>query len=143
MARRKRKKGLRPIERKAIGMLVSKDVTGQTNQDIADELGVDIKTLWQWRQKPEFIDELNEKAEEIQRGIISDAYQSLRTIINSPNSKDSNKINAIKLVLQQQGKLTDRQEITHKTDEPDITDMLSRLKAERDSMADLDTFDDN
>jgi len=136
-----KKDKLRPIERKAIGMMVSKDVTGKTNQDIADDLGIDITTLWQWRQKEPFIKELNNQAEKIQQSIVNDAYAGLRSIMADSKAKDSNKIQAIKLILQQQGKMTERKEHTIKSDEPDISAMLDKLKTDKDSKERLKEHD--
>lgn len=129
--RGKYNKPLSVQQKKAIAMLVNQDVTGQSKQDIADELGINISTLWDWRRKPKFIKELNKQAERIQEGIINDAYSQIRQLISNPNTSDANKIQALKLALQNQGKLVDKQEQTIKKEEPEFDKMMEELKGMR------------
>lgn len=125
---RRRKKQLEPNQIKAIGYLVSKDVNGLTNAEIAEKVGVNPATIYRWRRDPVFNDELIKQAEEMQRTFLADTYNSLRYIIASPQVKDGTKLKAIELMLKNQGRLKDVQEQTVTVEERSVEDMLKELE---------------
>lgn len=100
--------------RKAAELLVMRDINGMTNDQIAEECGVNRSTLYRWKQKPEFNDYLNELTEEFQRSFLSDAYSELRKIMLYGKSHE--KLKAIELMLKNQGRLKDVKETTAKVE---------------------------
>ncbi|APT46565.1 phBC6A51 family helix-turn-helix protein [Bacillus safensis] len=126
---RKSKKVLKPEQYKAIALMVYKDVNGLTNEMIAKEVGVNPSTLYEWKKGEAFNNELLKQSEEVQRSFLADTYTQLRVIINSPNVKPANKLKAIELVLKNQGRLKEVQEVTQTTDEKSLQDILSELQA--------------
>lgn len=113
---------------RAIMLLVHKDTNKMTNEDIANEVGVTVQTLHNWKNKPYFNDELVKKAEEVQRAILADGYNILRTIINSPNAKDTTKLKALELAFKNQGRLKEVREDTVTVEEKSMSDMLDELE---------------
>lgn len=122
-----KRKALKPEQYKAIALMVYKDVNGLTNEMIAKEVGVNPSTLYEWKKGQAFNDELIRQSEEVQRSFLADTYTQLRMIINNPKAKEGTKIKAIELVLKNQGRLKDVQEVTQSVDEKSLTDILSEL----------------
>ncbi|UAY72012.1 phBC6A51 family helix-turn-helix protein [Bacillus paralicheniformis] len=123
-----KRKALKPEQYKAIALMVYKDVNGLTNEMIAKEVGVNPSTLYEWKKGQAFNDELIRQSEEVQRSFLADTYTQLRMIINNPKAKEGTKIKAIELVLKNQGRLKDVQEVTQSVDEKSLTDILTELK---------------
>lgn len=121
------KKVLKPEQYKAIALMVYKDVNGLTNEMIAKEVGVNPSTLYEWKQKDAFNNELIKQSEEVQRSFLADTYTQLRMIINNPKAKEGTKLKAIELVLKNQGRLKDVQEVTQTVDEKSLSDILTEL----------------
>lgn len=134
MARGNRKRTeLTEQQKKAIDLIVLKDEYGLTYDDIAERVGCTSRTLRNWRNNDLFNTELASRAELVQRAIVPDALAVLNSIIRNPKTKDSDRIKAIQLALQHQGKLNGKRTITHKTDErPSMIEMLDRLKDDSD-----------
>lgn len=89
---------------KAVELIVTRDINGMTLEDIAQEVGVDTKTLYRWRTSNEdFIVYMEDRAEIVQRSFISEAYTQLRLIMTKGNNHD--KLKALDLFLKNQGKL--------------------------------------
>lgn len=89
---------------KAVELIVTRDINGMTLEDIAQEVGVDTKTLYRWRTSNEdFIAYMEDRAEIIQRSFISEAYTQIRLIMTKGNNHD--KLKALDLFLKNQGKL--------------------------------------
>ena len=124
---KKSKKVLKPEQYKAIALMVYKDVNGLTNEDIAREVGVNPSTLYAWKQRGDFNDELIRQSEEVQRSFLADTYTQLRMIINNDKVKSGNKLKAIELVLKNQGRLKDVQEVTQTVEDKSINDLLDEL----------------
>ncbi|MCY8796245.1 MULTISPECIES: phBC6A51 family helix-turn-helix protein [Bacillus] len=122
-----KRKALKPEQYKAIALMVYKDVNGLTNEMIAKEVGVNPSTLYEWKKGQAFNDELIRQSEEVQRSFLADTYTQLRMIINNPKAKEGTKIKAIELVLKNQGRLKDVQEVTQSVDEKSLTDILTEL----------------
>lgn len=111
---RKKNNRLDANQRKACELLVMRDINGLSNDQIAEECGVNRSTLYRWKQKPEFNDYLNELTEEFQRSFLSDAYAELRKIMIYGKSHE--KLKAIELMLKNQGRLKDVKETTAKVE---------------------------
>ncbi len=89
---------------KAVELIVTRDINVLTYEQIAENVGVDTKTLYSWRtDNDHFIDHMEERAEQVQRAFISEAYNQIRTII--VNGKTHDKLKALDLFLKNQGKL--------------------------------------
>lgn len=127
MANVKRKR-LEANQLKAISLLVSKDVNGMTNEEIAEEVGVNPSTLYRWRKDSRFNDELIAQAEEIQRTFLADTYSSLRSIIANKSAKDGTKLKAIELMLKNQGRLKEVHDTSVTVEERSVSDMLKELE---------------
>ena len=101
---------LTPKQLSCIAELIMKDITGKTNEQIAEELGINIVTLYRWRKNKMFNERLTAEAEELNRSYLADTYCQLRGIINNPRTSTNHKIKAIELMLKNQGRLKDVQE---------------------------------
>ena len=101
---------LTATQKKCIELLVMKDIEKKTNNQIAEECGIDRATLYRWKNKPEFNDALIERAEEFNRSFLPDTYGVLRNIMTY--GQDAHKLKAIELMLKNQGRLKDVQEQT-------------------------------
>lgn len=101
---------LTPTQMKVIQELVSKDITGKTNEMIAEENDINIVTLYRWKRNKLFNDKLLEVAEEFNRSFLSDTYVQLRGIINNPRTNTGHKIKALELALKNQGRLKEVQD---------------------------------
>ena len=101
---------LTPTQMKVIQELVSKDITGKTNEMIAEENDINIVTLYRWKRNKLFNDKLLEVAEEFNRSFLSDTYVQLRGIINNPRTNTRHKIKALELALKNQGRLKEVQD---------------------------------
>lgn len=120
------KKRLSATQKKCAELLIMKDINNMTNNDIADQCGIDRATLYRWKQKKEFNNYLNELADEFNRSFLSDAYSELRKILLY--GKNHEKLKAVELILKGQGKLKDVQETkTTVQAEVSIDDMLKSL----------------
>lgn len=124
---KKSKKTLKPEQYKAIALMIYKDVNGLSNEQIAKEVGVNPSTLYEWKKKDYFNNELIKQSEEVQRSFLSDTYTQLRMIINSNKVNAGNKLKAIELVLKNQGRLKDVQEVTQTVEDKTIKDLLDEL----------------
>ena len=127
---KKSRKALKPEQYKAIALMIYKDVNGLTNEQIAKEVGVNPSTLYEWKKREDFNNELIRQSEEVQRSFLSDTYTQLRMIINSNKVNAGNKLKAIELVLKNQGRLKDVQEVSQTVEDKSITDLLAELNKE-------------
>lgn len=124
---KKSRKVLKPEQYKAIALMVYKDVNGLTNEQIAKEVGVNPSTLYDWKKREDFNNELIRQSEEVQRSFLADTYTQLRMIINSNKVNAGNKLKAIELVLKNQGRLKDVQEVNQTVEDKSINDLLAEL----------------
>jgi hypothetical protein len=88
-------------ERKAIALLI----TGMTHTAVADELGVNRRTLWEWKQDPTFVAALNNEREAIREamqdrvlGLAEKALTALEQTLERSDS-DGARVAAARLVL--------------------------------------------
>ncbi|MBG9548525.1 phBC6A51 family helix-turn-helix protein [Cytobacillus firmus] len=99
-------------QRKAAFLLVENDLrdngTKRMQEDIAAEVGVHYKTLWEWRKKNRnFIEYKNEIADDFLAEYRSGVYGQMMKLINSSQPS----VKAISLYLQRYGLLTQKQQI--------------------------------
>lgn len=118
---------LKPEQYKAIALMVYKDVNGLTNDMIAKEVGVNPSTLYEWKKQGYFNEELIKQSEEVQRSFLADTYTQLRMIINNDKVQTGNKLKAIEMVLKNQGRLKDVQEVTQVVEDKSLNELLSEL----------------
>lgn len=122
-----KRKALKPEQYRAISLMIYKDVNGLTNEQIAKEIGVNPSTIYEWKKKDYFNDELIRQSEQVQRSFLADAYTQIRMIVNNDKVNTGNKLKALEMVLKNQGRLKEvsEQHITH--EEKDFTELLQEL----------------
>lgn len=93
-------------------MLVVNDLVEQrkTQKEMAEELGVSVQTLRNWRQQKIFVKYLNELADVHVGSFIAEAYNGLVEIMR--DGKNAERLKAIELLLKKEGKLRDKTEIS-------------------------------
>lgn len=114
-------------QKKAISLLVARDVNGMTYEEIAEEVGVSSQTLYKWRHKKTFRDELNRQADEIVETYVTDVYRNLGNILSNPKAHDRDKIKAGEVILKLQGKYKEKVEVDTAPNMKDLLDRLDRL----------------
>jgi len=94
---------------------------GKTNRVVASKLGVTEKTIWNWRQLPtvrrmirEIQNEMADMGGSIALTIIPDALTTLTEILNDPDARACDRINAARTLMNgsaayQERKLLERQ----------------------------------
>lgn len=93
-------------QRRCAEILATNDVHKMTTEDIAEQLGVSTRTIYRWKRDPEFIRYKNQISDTVMEDFLSDAYVQLRALLTEGKSEKT-KLEAIKLVLQNRGKLKD------------------------------------
>lgn len=123
------KRGLSTSQKKVCLELVQSDITGKTIKDIAEEHGVTERTIYRWKNDPEFAMELERQADINLKSFYYEANTKLKNIIRNGHSEQAI-LGAIKLVMQSQGKLRDVQEVTTTSDTNKVVsqDMLDDIK---------------
>lgn len=107
---------LSAAQRRAAEILATDSDRSWSLQQIADEVAVDVSTLYRWRQDPTFIAYKNEVADAAMEDFLSDAYRILRKIAESGLSEKS-QLKAVELVMKNRGKLTERQVVEQTIDD--------------------------
>lgn len=115
MAQLPRKNKLTLSQRRCAELFATQDVHNMTVAQIANEIGVSPRTVFRWKNDPDFIAYQNQVAERAMDDFLNEAYLKLRQLLREGKSEKT-QLEAIKLVLQTRGKLKDRQEITVKQD---------------------------
>jgi len=112
-----RKKAMEERHRLASMLLAQ----GKTNRVVASKLGVTEKTIWNWRQLPtvrrmirEIQNEMADMGGSIALTIIPDALTTLTEILNDPDARACDRINAARTLMNgsaayQERKLLERQ----------------------------------
>lgn len=127
-------------QRKAAYLLVENELreTGERKsyEEIAAEIGVHYKTVWEWRTKNRnFIAYKNEIADDFLADKRDQVYAQLMKLITAPQPS----VKAIDLFMRRHGMLTDRQITqTESGDENRSTDDLAKELAELDDLLDGD-----
>ncbi|MCY9324053.1 phBC6A51 family helix-turn-helix protein [Bacillus haynesii] len=126
------KRGLSTTQKKVIVELVQSDITGKTIAEIAEEYDVSERTIYRWKNDPEFSLELERQTDINLKSFYYEANNRLKSLIRNGHSEQAI-LGAIKLVLQSQGKLRDVQEIDHNMKQDVKKDGLTK-----DAIADLE-----
>lgn len=98
------KRGLSLQQKKVINELVMQDVSKKTIAEIAEEQGINERTIYRWKNDVEFVEELNKQNDLSLQAFTYEATNQLKRLVRHGNSEQA-VINAIKLVMQSQGKL--------------------------------------
>ncbi|WP_427110922.1 phBC6A51 family helix-turn-helix protein [Lysinibacillus xylanilyticus] len=125
-------------QRKAAYLIVeneikdNKDETKLEYQQIAEEVGVTYKTIWEWRTKnSNFIDYKNLIADDFLATERAAVYSNLMKLIKSPQPS----VRAIDIYLRRFGLLTEKQVVTTESGEGARTDAdLERELGELDEL---------
>ena len=139
---------LKPEKQKAILLLTQQIVeTGKkpkTFQQIADECGVDEKTLFRWRtDDKDFREARKELVDTYANEIITDAFVALRKQLRTKSN-----VKAAEVLLKSQGMLIDRKEGSPETvvnvevmdrDNATLADELAHLRSKLSSLEQGDT----
>lgn len=123
---RKERLELTAEQLQAISLLVTKPLTGDTFEAIAEKVGVSVYTLWEWRKKNIFNAELRKQSRAVMESHISESYSELIKIINNPKTHDRDKLNAIQLLSKLSGELGERHTV-EVNPSPSMAELMSRL----------------
>jgi transposase-like protein len=104
------KRGLSVVQKKVAMELVQADITGKTIEQIAEEHNINSRTIYRWKNDPEFAIELERQADINLKSFYYEANAKLKNLIRNGHSEQAI-LGAIKLVMQSQGKLKEVQEI--------------------------------
>lgn len=133
----KGKNQLTASQRRAAEIFATNDVHNMTVQEVADEVGVDKRTVYRWKKDPDFIKYQNDIAEQAMEDFLSEAYNKLKSLLREGQSEKV-QLDAIKLVLQNRGKLTQDHEHTIEVKQTQSLDELEAevLEMEKDLLSD-------
>ncbi|MZP28704.1 TetR family transcriptional regulator [Heliobacterium undosum] len=123
MSDQSKKYALNGSQRLAAEILATNDVHKMTLAQIAQEAGVSDRTLYRWKQDPDFIAYQNEVAELTMKDFLAEAYNNLKDIVRASGS-EKNRLKAIELVLKNQGRLTEVQKIEAKVEDSRSNDAI-------------------
>ncbi|UKL30063.1 TetR family transcriptional regulator [Bacillus phage PK2] len=112
-------------QRRCAEILATNDLHNMTVKEIADEIGVDPRTIYRWKKDPEFVAYQNSIAEQAMEDFLTETYNKLKQLLREGKSEKT-QLEAIKLVLQNRGKLKDSHEHTHTVKETKSLDELER-----------------
>ena len=104
-----KKKAWKPEQLKCI-QLLSHPETSKTYQEIAEECGISYNSLWNWRQDPDFIAEVNKLSYELLKGELPGAYKALSKKAKAGDTK------AIELLLKFADNFVEKSEAKVTTD---------------------------
>jgi AcrR family transcriptional regulator len=121
-----RKNTLNASQRLAAELFATNDVHKLTVDEVAERVGVTPRTIYRWKQDRDFIAYQNSVAEVAMEDAIAEAYTELKNLLRHGNSEKT-KLEALKLILQNRGKLKDTHEHTHEVKQ---TQSLDDLEAE-------------
>lgn len=130
---------LTPVQMRAAQILSSNGLEGdaKTMQQIADELEIAPRTLFNWRQDRDFIDYKNELAEKLMDEFLDEAYRELKRIAIK-GRQEGTRVKALELALKNRGKLTDVQKVEQTVKDErsndEIEESLAKLQAQLDSL---------
>ena len=108
MSRSTGKNQLTLSQRRAAEYFATNDLHNMTVQQIADEVGVDKRTVYRWKKDPAFVAYQNEVADQAMEDFVTEAYNKLKQLLREGKSEKT-QLEAIKVVLQARGKLKQEQ----------------------------------
>lgn len=133
MSLRSPKNSLSAQQRRCAEILAFNDEYRMSHEQIAEELGVNVRTIYRWKKEREFIEYQNELAEKAMDSFLAKAYEIIREI-SLKGKSDSAKLKALELLLKNRGKLTDVQkaevDIKDQRSQDAIEDEIERLRRE-------------
>lgn len=83
----------------------------RTNQQLADIIGCDVRTIYKMKQNEKISQEIERKADVSLKASLSHAYGVLEDILFSGGSTNGEKLKALDLYLKTQGKLKGKQDV--------------------------------
>lgn len=95
----------KPDKLLAAQLLVNKDSNDMTDSEIARECNIDLRTLYRWKNDPEFVSLMTYYAELAQDAFVPELYSSLRRAVRQGSTR------AMELVLKNRGKLIEKREV--------------------------------
>lgn len=133
------KNPLTKSQRDCAEILATNDIHKKTIAQIADELGVNERTIYRWKKDPDFIAYQNAISERAMEDFLTEAYTHLKKLLREGRSERT-KLEAIKLVLQNRGKLNDKHEHVHEVKQARSLDELERevIELEQDLLDDVE-----
>ncbi|USK84778.1 phBC6A51 family helix-turn-helix protein [Peribacillus asahii] len=117
----------------AAELLVSNDYAGKAKksyEDIADELGMSVRTLYNWRQEPDFIRYCAWISETKLDAFRATADAQLIKLIEGVSNNGLASIKALELFYKLNGRLIDRREVVQ-TEESSRTKRISDDELQR------------
>jgi AcrR family transcriptional regulator len=112
-------------QRRVAEILATNDIHKMTVQEIADEVGVDPRTIYRWKKDPEFIKYQNAIADTAMEDFLTEAYTKLKTLLREGKTEKT-QLEALKLVLQNRGKLKDTHDINVSTTQQETQEERER-----------------
>jgi AcrR family transcriptional regulator len=103
-------------QKRAAEIFATNDTHNMTVDQIAEEIGVSVRTIYRWKHDRDFVAYQNQVAEQLMEDFLAEAYLTLKQIARSGRS-DSAKLKAVELVLKNRGKLTDVQKVEAKVED--------------------------
>ncbi|NRQ72001.1 helix-turn-helix domain-containing protein [Bacillus cereus] len=128
------KRGLSLQQKKVIQELIMQDVTKKTIAEIAEEQGINERTIYRWKNDVEFVEELNKQNDLSLQAFTYEATNQLKRLVRHGNSEQA-VINAIKLVMQSQGKLKEQDGV-----QVNVNTNIKQDGVSDDFLADLDAI---
>ncbi len=128
------KRGLSLQQKKVINELVMQDVTKKTIAEIAEEQGINERTIYRWKNDVEFVEELNKQNDLSLQAFTYEATNQLKRLVRHGNSEQA-VINAIKLVMQSQGKLKENEGV-----QVSVNNNIAQEGVPSDLLADIDAL---
>lgn len=107
---------LTAAQRKAVEILATNDINQMTMAQVAETVGVSERTLYRWKQDPDFVGYQNELADHWMEDFLAEAYNILKGLTRKGRSEHV-KLKALELVLKNRGKLTDVQKVEAKIED--------------------------
>ncbi|WHZ05856.1 phBC6A51 family helix-turn-helix protein [Neobacillus sp. YX16] len=120
-----RKNSLTDTQKRVAETFATNDIQKKTIAQIAEEYGVTERTIYRWKKDPEFIAYQNSVAERAMEDFLTEAYSKLKQLLREGKSEKT-QLEAIKLVLQNRGKLKDSHEHTHEIKQQQTLQDLER-----------------
>ena len=90
----------------AAQLISNKDENSMTDSQISSECGCDLRTLYRWKNTPEFIELLLHFSELSMEAFTSELYGQLKRAVRQGSTR------AMELVLKNRGKLIDKKEVS-------------------------------
>ena len=94
---------LTELEGKLVDEVLSQDVTGKTNADIAEELGISLRTFYRKKSSENVANEILKHTKQKAEMLLPLAVQKAEEMLLSDDTSDTARVNLIKLIYQHAG----------------------------------------